>query len=86
MLLDLYELRKAKKKDEVLTVDDFINAGAAYLDKKELAEQLDRHMLAGQPIDFSKVKLIADFQLEINNGIPKVYLAEPADLSKIYQW
>lgn len=86
MLLDLYELRKAKKKDEVLTVDDFINAGAAYLDKKELEEQIARYMIAGQPIDFEGVKTIPEFNVEVHNNIPKLSLAAHADLSKIYRW
>lgn len=86
MLLDLYAFRKAKKNDELLTVDDFINVGAAYLDKKELVGQIERHMIEGQPIDFNNVKLIAEFNIEINNNIPKVNLTERADLSKIYQW
>ncbi len=86
MLLDLYTLSKAKKSDEVLTVDDFINAGATYLDKKELAGQIERYMIAGQPIDFNNVKLIAEFNIEINDNIPKVSLTERADLSTIYQW
>ncbi len=86
MLLDLYELRKAKKKDEVLTVDDFINAGAAYLDKKELEEQIARYMIAGQPIDFEDVKTIPEFNVEVHNNIPKLSLAAHADLSKIYRW
>jgi len=86
MLLDLYALRKAKKSDEILTVDDFISAGAAYVDKKELAEQIEHHMIAGQPIDFNNVKLIAEFNIDINNNIPKVNLTEGADLSEIYRW
>lgn len=86
MLLDLYEFRKEKKQDEVLTVDDFINVGASYLDKKELEEQIAHYMIAGQPIDFSKIKLIPEFTIEIKNDIPKVNLAKNADLLKIYQW
>lgn len=86
MLLDLYQLRKAKKSDEILAVDDFINAGAAYLDKKELAGQIKRYMIEGQPIDFNNVKLIPEFRIEINNNIPKLNLTESADLSKIYEW
>jgi len=86
MLLDLYALRKTKKSDEILTVDDFISAGAAYVDKKELAGQVARHMIEGQPIDFNNVKLIAEFNIDINNNIPKVNLTEGADLSEIYQW
>ncbi|QNL48828.1 hypothetical protein H8S90_18975 [Olivibacter sp. SDN3] len=86
MLLDLHALRKAKKSDEILTVDDFINVGAAYVDKKELVEQIEHHMIEGQPIDFNNVKLIAEFNIEINNNIPEVSLIENADLSKIYRW
>ena len=86
MLLDLYEFRKEKKQDEVLTVDDFINIGATYLDKKELEEQIAHYMIAGQPIDFNTIKLIHEFSIEFNDNIPKVSLTENADLSKIYQW
>lgn len=86
MLLDLYDLRKAKKKDGVLTVDDFIAVGAKYLDKKKLSEQIKRHMIEGQPVDFSNIKLIPEFTIEMNNDIPKVSLSENADLLKIYQW
>ncbi|SEK80446.1 hypothetical protein [Parapedobacter koreensis] len=86
MLLDLFEVRKTKTKDEILTVDDFINVGATYLDKKELAGQIERYMIAGQPIDFNTVKLSDEFQIEITNNIPKVSLTEGADLSNIYQW
>ncbi|MCE7054200.1 hypothetical protein LZF95_05900 [Algoriphagus sp. AGSA1] len=85
-LLDLYALRKTKKKDEILTVEDFINVGAAYLDKKELAAQISRYMISGQPIDFNTVKLIGEFEVEIDETIPKVSLTERADLLKIYQW
>nr|WP_315225069.1 hypothetical protein [uncultured Flavobacterium sp.] len=86
MLLDLYEFRKEKKQDEELTVDDFINVGASYLDKKELKEQIAHYMIAGHPIDFSTVKLIDEFIIEINNNIPTVSLTENANLSKIYRW
>ena len=86
MLLDLYQFRKAKKKDEILTVDDFINVGAAYLDKKELLEQIKRYMIEGHPIDFKNIKLIDEYKIEINDNIPKISLTNWADLSKIYQW
>ncbi len=86
MLLDLYALRQTKKNDEILTVDDFIDVGSTYLDKQELSEQIKRYMIAGQPIDFNNIKLIPEFKIEINNNIPKVNLAERADLLKIYEW
>lgn len=85
MLLDL-QLRKAKKKDEVLTVDDFINAGATYLDKKELTGQIQLYMIEGQPVDFNGVKLIDEFNIEIENYVPKISLAEGADILDIYKW
>lgn len=86
MLLDLYTLRKAKKNDELLTVEDFIAVGATYMDKEELSEQVKRFMVEGFPIDFNSVKLIDAFNIEIIDGIPKLNLTEDADLSKIYQW
>lgn len=86
MLLDLHALRKTKKNGELLTVDDFVDVGATYLDKEELTGQIDRHMIAGQPIDFNNVKLVGEFNIQINNNIPKLSLAEGADLSTIYQW
>lgn len=86
MLLDLYGLRKAKKEYEILTVEDFINVGAAYLDKKVLSEQIKDHMIEGQPIDFNSVILIKEFEVEINDRIPKVNLIEGSDLTTIYQW
>ncbi|WP_439490178.1 hypothetical protein [Algoriphagus sp.] len=86
MLLDLYELRKEKKKDEVLTVNDFINVGASYLDKKDLEEQVANYMIAGLPIDFRNAGLIEEFHLELIENIPKISLSEGADLSRIYQW
>lgn len=86
MLLDLYSFRKAKKNDEILTVEDFIDVGSAYVDRKELAEQIKLHMIEGLPIDFNKIKLITEFTIEISNEIPKVNITEGADLSKIYHW
>lgn len=86
MLLDLYAISKAKKKDGVLTVDDFIDAGAAYVDKKELKEQVVHHMIEGRPIDFNDLKLIEEFEVEVNEGIPKVNLAKGAVLTSIYHW
>src|SRR5690606_15332913 len=86
MLLDLYTRRKEKKNDEILTVDNFIEIGSTYVDKNELAGQVARHMIAGQPIDFKNVKLISEFNLDINNNIPKINITEGADLTKIYHW
>ncbi|MFD2035382.1 hypothetical protein ACFSKL_11295 [Belliella marina] len=86
MLLDLHALRRTKKHDEILTVDDFIDVGAAYLDKKELAEQIAQHMIEGQPIDFTNIKLIDEFDIEINDGVPKLSLTGNSDLLKIYRW
>lgn len=86
MLLDLYAFRKAKKSGQNLTVDDFIAVGAAYVDKKDLAGQIENHMIAGLPIDFNNVKLISEFNIKINDSIPKVGLARGADLSKLYEW
>ncbi|WP_220123543.1 hypothetical protein [Flagellimonas oceani] len=86
MLLDLYGLKMGKKRDELLTVDDFINAGASYVDKKELEGQIVRYMIEGEPIDFNNIKLFDGFEVEINDGVPRVNLTEGADLTKIYQW
>lgn len=86
MLLDLHALRKEKRNDEILTVDDFIDVGAVYIDKKELSGQIARHMIEGLPIDFTKVKLIDEFNIEINDNIPKLSLIGRADLSNIYHW
>ncbi|MDF3125975.1 hypothetical protein [Rheinheimera sp. 1928-s] len=86
MLLDLYQYRKAKNKDEALTVDDFISVGATYIDKEELSQQVQRFMIEGLPIDFNNVKLIDAFNIEINGGIPQLNLSEGADLARIYQW
>src|SRR5690606_3051033 len=86
LLLDLHALSKAKKSGEILTVDDFVDVGATYLDKKALGEEIARHMIAGQPIDFHNVKLIPEFNIEINGNIPKLSLSERADLSTLYQW
>lgn len=86
MLLDLHAFSKAKKSGEILTVDDFVDVGATYLDKKALGEEIARHMIAGQPIDFYNVKLIPEFNIQINENIPKLSLSERADLSTVYQW
>jgi hypothetical protein len=86
MLLDLYALRKSRERGRILTVEDFVEVGAAYVDKEELAGQIARHMIAGVPVDFTQVKLIREFNIEIHNSIPKLSLAEDADLSKIYNW
>ncbi|HZH73472.1 MAG TPA: hypothetical protein VFD91_13325, partial [Mariniphaga sp.] len=86
MLLDLHALRKEKRNDEILTVDDFIDVGAVYIDKKELSGQIARHMIEGLPIDFTNVKLIDEFNIEINDNIPKLSLIGRADLSNIYHW
>ena len=86
MLLDIHALRKSKKNNETITVDEFISAGAKYLEKSELKKQIQRYMIEGQPIDFTEVKLIDEFEIEINKNIPRIKLTERADLSKIYQW
>src|SRR5690554_398483 len=86
MLLDLYKLRKEKNKDEALTVDDFINVGAFYLDRNLLTLQVQRHMIEGQSIDFKHIKLVNEFKIEINNDVPNVSLTEGADLLKLYRW
>lgn len=86
MLLDLYAIRKEKNNNEILSVDDFITVGAAYLDKRELTDQIARYMIEGQPIDFKTVELIPEFKVEIKNNIPKVSLSENANLLEIYKW
>lgn len=86
MLLDLYAKRKAKKEDGILTVEDFIDAGSAYVDKKELERQVARHMMAGHPIDFNSITLVDEFEVEVKDSIPKINLAEGAELTTIYQW
>ena len=86
MLLDLYKLRKEKNRDEALTVDDFINVGAFYLDRNLLTLQVQRHMIEGQSIDFKHIKLVNEFKIEINNNVPNVSLTEGADLLKLYRW
>src|SRR5690606_7207732 len=86
MLLDLHGLRKGKKLGEVLTVNDFIDVGASYVDKKKLEGQIARYMIEGEPIDFKSIKLINGFEVEINDGVPRVKLTEGANLTTIYQW
>ena len=86
MLLDLYQRRNKKNKNKNLTVDDFIDVGARYMDKKELQNQVVRHMIQGQPIDFKNVKLMDEFEVEINDSIPKINLTQGAVLTTIYQW
>jgi len=86
MLLDLHRLRKGKKLGEVLTVNDFIDVGASYVDKKKLEGQIARYMIEGEPIDFKSIKLINGFEVEVNDSVPRVKLTEGANLTTIYQW
>ncbi|MEH6703471.1 MAG: hypothetical protein V7691_01635 [Galbibacter orientalis] len=86
MLLDLYKLRKNMIKDKLLTVTDFIEVGAAYIDKTTLEEQIVTYMIEGEPIDFDMVRLIDEFEMKINKNIPELSLMESADLFKIYHW
>jgi predicted metalloprotease with PDZ domain len=86
MLLDLYELRKGKMKGENLTLEDLITAGGTYLDENELADQIERYMIAGEPIDFAQASLIPEFTIDIQDNIPRVSLASGANLADLYRW
>lgn len=87
-LLDIFKGKQIDKNPDKngISLDEFINLGSNYIPKEQLQNEIDTYMIRGKPIDFKTVKLIPEFQIEFENGIPQVKLAEKSDLTIIYNW
>ncbi|MET1057321.1 MAG: M1 family aminopeptidase [Pedobacter sp.] len=82
-LLALFQYDK-KQGMRKITAEDFCAVIAPYLPGKNVAEEIKRYMLQGELIDFSKEKLIPEFKMTFNNGVPNVSLTAGAQLNKVF--
>ncbi len=77
---------KAADSDKNITLKDFLDATSLFLPPAQVQHDVDTYMLKGTPIDFSQVKLIADFNMTIQNGIPVLGLNAGSDLHDFCNW
>lgn len=85
LLLALFNENK-KNNFAPLTVDDFTQAASVFLPKAQVASEIDLYMMQGKLIDFSNVKLINEFKIQIVDNIPVLTISENSDLKTIYSW
>ena len=71
-----------------LTLKEFMDVGAQYLDKESLQCEVEKYVIEGELIDFSKVKLLDDFLLEYDavDKTPSIKLREDVKLEDLYSF
>jgi predicted metalloprotease with PDZ domain len=86
MLSLLSTSKRLGAKGQSMTLDDFIEVASAYLPKDKIADEVNRYMIKGELIDFSKIKINKEFIIEMKNGTPVLSLTSGTDLKKYYNW
>lgn len=77
---------KSADPEKNITLKDFLDAASLFLPPAQVQHEVDTYMLKGTPIDFSQVKLTADFTMTIQNGIPVLGLSAGSDLHDFCNW
>jgi|GEM_PF-690213 len=92
-LLDL-KMKANSKEDSLveiegpLTLKEFMDVGAQYLDKESLQFDVEKYVIEGKLIDFSKVTLLDAFLLEYDavDKTPSVKLREDIKIKDLYSY
>jgi len=77
---------KAKDPEATLTVEDFIAVAGRFVPREQVAREVARHMVQGQPLDFRKISLIPAFRLTFDGPVPVLGLADATALPAVYHW
>lgn len=89
MLLDLLAKTqeiKAVNENANLTLNDFIDIAALYLDRTQVKEDLNNYMIKGHLIDLEKVKLCPEFNITNSQGVPVLSVNAGKSLKGFYSW
>ena len=92
-LLDL-KMKANSKEDSLiedegpLTLEEFIEVGGQYLDIEKLKMDVEKYVIEGKLIDFSKVTLLDAFLLEYDavDKTPSVKLREDIKIKDLYSY
>ena len=92
-LLDL-KMKANSKEDSLveiegpLTLKEFMDVGAQYMDKESLQFDVEKYVIEGKLIDFSKVTLLDAFLLEYDavDKTPSVKLREDIKIKDLYSY
>lgn len=88
LLLALYALHQETQRRQPkanLTVEDFINVAGRFLPRAQVAQEVEKYMLQGQPLDFTHIPLIPAFRIT-GQPTPVLQLSQPATLLECYHW
>jgi hypothetical protein len=71
-----------------LTLKEFMDVGAQYMDKESLQFDVEKYVIEGKLIDFSKVTLLDAFLLEYDavDKTPSVKLREDIKIKDLYSY
>ncbi len=75
LMLSIQEYRNKKAKDFQLSVDDFIEITAAYVGETQIRKEIEKFIIKGDPIQFTKGMLTDEFSLSFKGDIPVIEIA-----------
>ncbi len=77
---------RSESKAVDFTIDDFIETAALFLPKAQVVAEVNKYMQNGDLLDFHSLKLIHDFHIHYDNGIPILTMSEKTDLQQLLSW
>ncbi|MEO7212675.1 M1 family aminopeptidase [Mucilaginibacter sp.] len=67
-----------------LTLNDYIKTASRFIPEKKVRHQLQTNLIAGNALDFKKIKLISGFKIDYRDSIPVLMISRTTNLRKIY--
>ncbi|MGD0583175.1 MAG: hypothetical protein ABR974_09550 [Bacteroidales bacterium] len=84
-MLSIQEFCSNKNKGYQLNVDDFVEVASRYVGKEKIKSDIDRYIIKGEPIRFTKEMLIDEFSLSFKGSVPVLAITDEKKFTQTFQ-
>ena len=85
LMLSLQAFCKNKKKGYQLSITDFIEVASGYVGKEKIQVEIERYIIKGKPIRFTKEMLIDEFNLSFKGPVPVLGITDVNKFKSTFQ-
>jgi predicted metalloprotease with PDZ domain len=85
LMLSLQEFCKNKKTGYLLSINDFIEVASGYVGKEKIKAEMEKYIINGEPIRFTKEMLIDEFKLSFKGSVPVLGITDEKKFTATFQ-
>jgi predicted metalloprotease with PDZ domain len=85
LMLSLKEFCNKKNKGYQLSIKDFNEVASGYVGKETIQSEVDKYIVMGEPIRFTKEMLIDEFSLSFKGSVPVLGITDEKNFTATFR-